>query len=65
VSTGNLPEQVEAGLVEAIIEALRQKHGAEEISRTYSIDADDSLMIDSTLVVMKPANSIKVDLKIL
>lgn len=60
MSAGNAPEQLEEALVESVISAALQAHGAKEVKRTYTVDEHGNLVIDSYLVKPQTVDKIVV-----
>jgi len=59
---GNAPEQLEAAMVDALIRGVCEQHGAKEVKRTFSVDEDGVLVIESAIVLPKPVEHIVIDL---
>jgi hypothetical protein len=60
VKTGNASEQLEAALIETLIEGQVRELKGKEINRTYDVDENGTLVINSFVVVQRPVEEIRV-----
>lgn len=59
---GNAPEQLEAAMIDSMIRGVCEQHQAKEIKRTFDVDENGHLVIESTIVLPKPVDNIVIDL---
>lgn len=60
MKTGNASEQLEAALIESMIQGQVCELKGTEIDRTYDVDENGTLVINSFVLVPRPANDIRV-----
>jgi hypothetical protein len=61
VKTGNAGEQLEAALIESMIASQVRELNGTEVKRTYDVDADGTLVINSFVTVPRPVEEIRVN----
>lgn len=49
-------------MVDSMIRGMCEQHQAKEIKRTFDVDENGHLVIESTIVLPKPVDSIVIDL---
>lgn len=59
---GNAPEQLEAALVDSLIKSVCEQNQAKEVKRTFVVDENGVLVIESTLILPLPLENIVIDL---